>query len=61
MIINKYKKHKRQYEKDQMIIKPFAKFYRHSFQDIEIDKNKFESLCNSFTKSLGETKNESFL
>ena len=61
LIINKYNKYKKQYEKDQNTIKSFDKLYRKSLQDNVIDKNEYESLCNIFSKYVDENKNESFL
>ena len=61
LIINKYNKYKKQYEKDQNTIKSFDKLYRKSLQDNIIDKTEYESLCNIFTKYVDENKNESFL
>ena len=61
IIINKYNKYKKLYEKDQQTIKSFEKLYRKSLQDNVIDKNEYESLCNIFTKNLDGTKNEIFL
>ena len=60
IIINKYNKYKRQYEKNQQTIKSFDKLYRKSLQDSVIDKNENESLCNIFTKYVDETKYETF-
>ena len=61
IIINKYKKYKKQYERHQLTIKPFDILYRKSLQDNVSQKNEYESLCNTFTKNLNEIKNESFL
>ena len=61
LIINKYNKYKKQYEKDQNTIKSFDKLYRKSLQDNVIDINEYESLCNIFTKYVDENRNESFL
>ena len=61
LIINKYNKYKKQYERDQNTIKSFDKLYRKSFQDNVIDKTEYESLCKIFTKYIDENKNESFL
>ena len=61
LIINKYNKYKKQYERDQSTIKSFDKLYRKSLQDNVIDKNEYESLCNIFTKYVDQNKNESFL
>ena len=61
LIINKYNKYKKLYERDQQTIKSFDKLYRKSLQDNIIDKNEYESLCIIFTKYIDENKNESFL
>ena len=61
LIINKYNKYKKQYERDQNTIKSFDNLYRKSLQDNLIDKTEYESLCNIFTKYVDENKNESFL
>ena len=61
LIINKYNKYKKLYERDQNTIKSFEKLYRKSLQDNIINKNEYESLCNIFTKFFDENKNESFL
>ena len=61
LIINKYNKYKKQYERDQNTIKSFDKLYRKSLQDNVIDKNEYESLCNIFTRYVDENKHESFL
>ena len=61
LIINKYNKYKKQYERDQNTIKFFDKLYRKSLQDNVIDKTEYENLCNIFTRYVDEYKNESFL
>ena len=61
LIINKYNKYKKLYERDQNTIKAFDKLYRKSLQDNVIERNEYESLCNIFTKYIDEDKNESFL
>ena len=61
LIIIKYNKYKKQYERDQQTIKSFDKLYRKSLQDNAIDKPEYDSLCNIFTKYINENKNESFL
>ena len=61
IIINKYNKYKKQYERDQNTVKSFDNLYRKSLQDNTIDKTEYESLCNIFTKNVDENKNESFL
>ena len=61
IIINKYNKYKKQYERDQNTIKSFDKLYRKSLRNYKIDKNEYECLCSIFTKYLNENINESFL
>ena len=61
IIINKYNKYKKLYERDQNTIKSFDKLYRKSLQDNIIDKTEYESLCNIFTKYVDENKSGSFL
>ena len=61
IIINKYNKNKKLYERDQNTIKSFDKLYRKCLQDNTIDKTEYESLCNIFPKYVDENKNESFL
>ena len=61
LIINKYNKYKKQYERDQQTIKSFDKLYRKSLQDNISDKTEYEILCNIFTRYIDENKNESFL
>ena len=61
LIINKYNKYKKQYERDQNTIKSFDKLYRKSLQDNVIDKNEYDILCNIFTRYVDGNKNESFL
>ena len=61
LIINKYNKYKKQYERDQETVKSFDKLYRKSIQENVIDKTEYDSLCNIFTKYVDENKNESFL
>ena len=60
LIINKYNKYKKPYERDQNTIKSFDKLYRKSLQDNVIDKTEYESLCNIFTKYVDENKKKSF-
>ena len=61
IIVKKYNKYKKQYEKDQQTNNSFDKLYRKSLQDNVIDKTEYEKLCNIFTKNVDENKNESFL
>ena len=61
IIIKKYNKYKKQYEKDQQTIKSIDKLYTKSLQYTLIDKNEHDSLCTICTKIVDETKNGSFL
>ena len=61
LIINKYNKYKKQYERDLKTNKSFDKLYRKSLQDNVIDKTEYENLCTIFTRYVDENKNESFL
>ena len=61
LIINKYNKYKKLYERDQQTVKSFDKLYRKNLQDNIFDQTEYESLCNIFTKYVDENKNESFL
>ena len=61
LMINKYNKYKKQFERDQQTIKSFDKLYRKSLQDNVIDETEYENLCNIFIKYIDENKNESFL
>ena len=61
IIISKYNKYKKQYERDQNTIKSFDKLYRKSLQHNIIDKTEYDGLCNIFTKYIDENRNESFL
>ena len=60
IVMQKYDKCKRQYEKDHETIVIFDNLYRKCLQDNVIDKSEYESLCNIFTKFVDETKNKSF-
>ena len=60
LIINKYNKYKKQFERDQNTIEAFDNLYRKSLQDNVIDKNEYDSLCNFFTRYVDGNKNESF-
>ena len=42
IIVNKYNKYKKQYEKDQQTIKSFDKLYRKSLADNVIDKGEYK-------------------
>ena len=61
IVIQKYDKYKKQYERDHNTIKSFDKLYRKSLQDNIIDKTEYESLCNIFTRYVDENKNGPFL
>ena len=58
--LNKYNRNKKQYEKDQKTNQSFDNFYRTSLQDNITDKHEKESLCNSFSIKLDESKIEFF-
>ena len=60
MILNKFNKNKKQFEKDKQTIKSFDKLYRKTLQDNLIDRNEFESLCKVFTEYFDQTWNEFF-
>ena len=60
LIMNKYNKQKKLYERDQQTTKTFDKLYRKSLQDKVIDKKEYENLCNIFTKYVDKNRNESF-
>ena len=61
LIINKYNKYKKLYERDQNTIKSFDKLYRKSLQDNIIDKTEYENLCIIFTRYVDENKNSFFI
>ena len=61
LIINKYNKYKKQYERHQQTTKSSDKLYRKLLQDSVIDKAEYESLCSILAKCVDENKNESFL
>ena len=61
LVMKKYNKYKKQYQKDELTIKSFDKLYRKCLQDNIIDKVEYESLCNIFNRYVNENKNESFL
>ena len=61
LIIKKYTKYKKLYERDQLTIKSFDKLFGKSLQDNIIEKIEYESLCNYFTKDVDENKKEFFL
>ena len=61
LIINKYNKYKKRYERDQQTVKSFDKLYRKSLQDNVSDKTEYEGLCIIFNNYVGETKIEPFL
>ena len=61
LIINKYNKYKKIYERDQNTIKYFDKLYRKPLQNNVIDKNEYDNLCNVLTRYVDENKTGSFL
>ena len=60
IVMQKYDKYKKLYEKDQQTKKSVDKLYRKSLKDKITDKNEHESLCKIFTRYVDKTKNESF-
>ena len=48
LILNKYNKYKKQYDRDQETIKSFDILYRKSLQDNVFDKTEYDSLCKIF-------------
>ena len=61
IIINKYNKYKKQYEKDQQTIESFKKLYKQSLQDNVIDKSECKSLRDILNKYVDEIKNQSLV
>ena len=61
IVMQKYNKYNKHYQKDQQTIKSFDSLYRNSLRDNVIDKIEYESLCNIFTKYLDETEEMNFL
>ena len=60
MIINRYKKYNKLYDRDQQTMKSFDILYRKSLKDNLIKKSEYESHCNVFIKFIDGTKNEVF-
>ena len=60
IVMQKYNKHKKQYERDHNTIKSFDKSYRKSLQENVFDKTEYESLCNIFSNYVDQNENESF-
>ena len=56
IIINKYNKYEKLYERDLQTIKFFDNLYRNFLQDNIIDKNEYESPCEIFSKSVDRKK-----
>ena len=56
LILNKYNKYKKQYDRDQNTIEFFDKIYRKSLQDNVIDETEYESLSNFLLNMLMKTK-----
>ena len=61
VVMQKYNKYKKLYEKDQQTFKYFDELFRKSLQDDMIDKSEYESLCKIFTRYVHEIKKEYFL
>ena len=60
IVIQKYNKYEKHFEKDQQAIEFFYKLYRKSSQKNVIYISEYESLWKIFTRSVDETKNKSF-
>ena len=60
IVIQRYIKYKKQYEKDQKTIKSFNKLYRKPLQPNVNDRSEYGKLCNIFTKYVEENESESF-
>ena len=58
MVMEKYNRYKKQYQKDEQTKRSFDRQYKRSLQDFPFDKSQNESLCNIFTRYLDEKKNE---
>ena len=50
IVMQKYKKYNKHYEKDQQTIKSFDKSFRRSLQGNITHKSEYESQCNIFNK-----------
>ena len=61
IVMENFNKNKKRFEKDEHTTKASDNLYMKSLQDNVFDENEYELLCNTFTKYLDETKNESFL
>ena len=53
IVMQKYNKYKKQYDKNQQTKKSFDKLHRKSLQSNVIDENEYESLCNVFLIGIG--------
>ena len=60
ILIRKYIRYRNKIEKSQQTIKSFAKLYRRGSRCNSIDKSKYESSCNIFSKYLDETEKECY-
>ena len=56
IVVQKYNKNKKQYQKVQQTVNSFVKIY--SLQDNMINENEYKPLCNVFTEYLEEKKIE---
>ena len=61
LIINKYNKNQKQYERNQLTTKSSDKLYRKSLQVNVIDKTEYDSLCNVFTRHVDEKQKRTFI
>ena len=60
LIMNKYNKYKKRYQKDQQNIKSVDKLYRKTLQVNIIHKDEYESLCDIFNEYVEEKKMNPF-
>ena len=62
IILKKYIKYKKHYQKNQETFKSFDKLYSKRLQDVLIDRKEYESACSFFfTRYVDEAKNEPLL
>ena len=60
IVVRKYNIYREEYQKKLQAKNFFDKLYRKSLQDNLKDGNKYESLCNVYTKYLDETQIDFF-
>ena len=60
IVMEKFKKYKKHYQRDQQTFVSFDNFYRKSLHDKTSDISEYESLSEFFIKVLDGTKNECY-